>query len=149
MARIVHSSAERGIIKMLKLLVALAVISLFSPSMSTAQFFEEGNFVRDVRNNIIWYRCTLGKVWDYDTDACIGEAVRLNQEELLIAIKQAEQQLGGNWRLPTRDELETLVCEQCEPPKIGKNIFRKLNVKLIGQVQRIILIQKCIGLSIS
>src|SRR5210317_315317 len=108
---------------MLKLLVALAVISLFSPSMSTAQFFEEANLVRDVRNNVIWYRCTLGKVWDYDTDTCTGETVRLNQEELLIAIKQAEQQLGGSWRLPTRDELETLVCEGCEPPKIREKYF--------------------------
>ena len=111
---------------MLKLLVALAAISLLSPTKSTAQFFEEGNFVRDVRNNVIWYRCTLGKVWDYDTDTCTGETVRLNQAELLIAIKQAEQQLGGRWRLPTRDELETLVCEGCEPPKIREKYFPQI-----------------------
>ena len=111
---------------MLRSLVALAAISLLSPSISTAQFFEEGNFVRDVRNKVIWYRCTLGKVWDYDTDTCTGETVRLNQAELLIAIKQAEQQLGGNWRLPTRDELETLVCEGCEPPKIREKYFPQI-----------------------
>jgi hypothetical protein len=110
---------------MLKLLVALAAISLLSPSTSSAQFFEEGNFVRDVRNNVIWYRCTLGKVWDYNTDTCTGETVRLNQEELLIAIKQAEQQLGGSWRLPTRNELETLVCDKCDPPKIREKYIER------------------------
>ena len=123
MARIVQSSAEMELIKMLKLLLALTSILLLTTSYGMAQFFEEGNFVRDVRNNVIWYRCTVGKVWDYDTNTCTGETVRLNQEELLIAIRQAEQQLGGNWRLPTRNELETLICDACDPPKIREKYF--------------------------
>ena len=30
---------------------------------------------------------------------------------------------GGTWRLPTLDELESLVCEKCEKPKINEKYF--------------------------
>ena len=95
---------------------------LATPSHS--QFFEEGRFVRDVRNNITWYRCTLGQVWNNDTETCSGETVRLSQDEIIIAVQQAEQQLGGQWRLPTKDELESLICVECDPPKIRQKYFR-------------------------
>ena len=39
------------------------------------------------------------------------------------AIKLANEQLGGNWRLPTRKELENIVCHDCDRPKIDKSIF--------------------------
>ena len=32
-------------------------------------------------------------------------------------------QLGGLWRLPTRKELENLVCMSCETAKISKKFF--------------------------
>ena len=31
-------------------------------------------------------------------------------EQVDQAIKKANEQLGGNWRLPTREELESIVC---------------------------------------
>ena len=99
----------------------LTLCLLATPSHS--QFFEEGRFVRDVRNNITWYRCTLGQVWDIDTKTCSGETVRLSQDEIIIALQQANQQLGGQWRLPTKDELESLICAECDPPKIRQKYF--------------------------
>ena len=101
------------------LLLALCL----SATASYGQFFEEGRFVRDVRNGITWYRCTLGQVWDSDTKTCSGETVRLSQDEIIIAVQQAEQQLGGKWRLPTKDELESLICVECAPPKIRQKYF--------------------------
>ena len=99
----------------------LTLCLLATPSHS--QFFEEGRFVRDVRNNITWYRCTLGQVWNSDTKTCSGETVRLSQDEITVAVQQAEQQLGGQWRLPTKDELESLICVECDPPKIRQKYF--------------------------
>ena len=99
----------------------LTLCLLATPSYS--QFFEEGRFVRDVRNNITWYRCTLGQVWNSDTKTCSGETVRLSQDESSIAVQQAEHQLGGQWRLPTKDELESLICVECAPPKIRQKYF--------------------------
>jgi len=104
-------------------LYTLFVTLCLSATVSYGQFFEEGRFVRDVRNNIIWYRCTLGQVWNNDTETCSGETVRLSQDEISIAVQQAEQQLGGQWRLPTKDELESLICVECAPPKIRQKYF--------------------------
>ena len=99
----------------------LTLCLLATPSYS--QFFEEGRYVRDVRNNLTWYRCTLGQVWNSDTETCSGETVRLSQDEISIAVQQAEHQLGGQWRLPTKDELESLICVECDPPKIRQKYF--------------------------
>ena len=57
------------------------------------------------------------------TETCSGETVRLSQEEISIAVQQAEQQLGGQWRLPTKDELASLTCVECDPPKIRQKYF--------------------------
>jgi hypothetical protein len=102
---------------------AIFTLLCLSPAASHSQFFEEGRFVRDVRNSVIWYRCTLGQVWDYNTKTCSGETVRLSQHEISIAVQQANQQLGGQWRLPTKDELEGLICVECNPPKIRQKYF--------------------------
>ena len=40
------------------------------------------------------------------------------------AIKIAGEQLGGEWRLPNRKELENLVCMQCGKIKISKKYFK-------------------------
>ena len=116
-------SSERKIFKMQKSVAGLVFILCLYGTASYGQFFEEGHFVRDVRNNITWYRCTIGQIWDYDTASCKGETVRLNQDELIIAVQQAEKQLGGKWRLPTKDELESLICTECQPPKIRQKYF--------------------------
>ena len=108
---------------MVKIFVLVFAIVFFAPLASHAQFFEEGHLVRDVRNNIVWLRCSVGQRWEYHTGKCVGKVVRLNQEEIKDAIEQANQQLGGSWRLPSVEELETLICENCEPPKIRIKYF--------------------------
>ena len=88
---------------------------------------EDGFTIKDVRNNIIWLRCTAGQTWDYDVNSCVGEIVKLNHEEVEIAKTQAAEQLGGTWRLPTLEELQSLVCEKCEKPKINEKYFPKIS----------------------
>ena len=48
---------------------------------------------------------------------------KLNHQEIAIAIEQANEQLGEHWRLPTLEELKSLVCVPCEPPKIKQKYF--------------------------
>ena len=108
---------------MLKLFILIIASIIAVPMATRAQFFEEGHLVTDVRNNILWLRCSVGQRWDYDTGKCDGKVVKLNQEEIKDAIIQANKQLGGTWRLPTVEELESLVCEECEPPKIRSKYF--------------------------
>ena len=86
------------------------VLSLSFISSSNAQFFEEDHLITDVRNNIIWLRCSVGQTWNIEDKTCTGDIVKFNHEEIEIAQEQASNQLGGKWRLPTLKELESLVC---------------------------------------
>ena len=101
----------------------LIILPLVVSPAAHAQFFEEDHLITDVRNNIVWLRCSVGQTWDSDSKTCTGELVKLNHDEIKIALQQASEQLGGEWRLPTLDELESLFCEECEPPKIKKKYF--------------------------
>lgn len=75
----------------------------------------------DLRNGTEWMRCSVGQ--QFDNGECTGEVVRLNQQEAAQAARLASRQLGGLWRLPTRDELQNLVCDECEDVKIDSIVF--------------------------
>ena len=96
-------------------------------SVSFAQFFEDGFTIKDVKNNIIWLRCTVGQTWDYESKSCTGEIVKLNHDEIEIAMMQAKEQLGGSWRLPTLKELESIVCKKCDKPKVNDKYFPNIS----------------------
>ena len=98
-------------------------VFLILATAAKSQFFEKEHTIRDVRNGISWLRCSVGQTWNMHEQTCIGEIVKLNHQEIAIAIEQATDQLGGIWRLPTLEELQSLVCEPCEPPKIKQKYF--------------------------
>ena len=98
--------------------LAITFIFCVSSTCRASDYISRDHIVIDLRFGIEWLRCTVGQVWDGST--CIGEPVKLNQEEIATAILQANEQLGGSWRLPTLEELKGLVCEECERPKISK-----------------------------
>ena len=109
----------------LKLFILISTLLVFS--RAEAQFFEEEHLITDVRNNITWLRCSVGQTWDNEAKTCSGNLVKLNHDEIKLALEQASEQLGGEWRLPTLGELESLVCEECEPPKIKKKYFPNIS----------------------
>ena len=96
---------------------------LFAANGVNAQFFEKEHTIIDVKNSITWLRCSVGQTWNSNDQTCIGSIVKLNHEEIEIATKQAAEQLGGKWRLPSLEELESLVCKECGPPKIQEKFF--------------------------
>ena len=82
LACIMHCSLKESFFKMVKIFTLILVSVFAAPGVSHAQFFEEGHLVRDVRNNIVWLRCSVGQRWDHDTGQCTGKAIRLNQEDI-------------------------------------------------------------------
>lgn len=101
----------------------LVAIFCFVSGHATAQFYAENGTVIDFDSKLVWYRCSLGQNYNVDTEQCDGVAVKLNHEEINIALQQAKEQMGGEWRLPSKSELEGLVCYECNPPKINVKYF--------------------------
>ena len=89
-------------------------------------FIARDHIVVDLRHGVDWLRCSIGQRWNGET--CIGELISLNHEMIAQAIEQANEQLGGEWRLPSRIELEGLVCNECGPPKIDADMFPATDV---------------------
>ena len=83
---------------------------------SGGQFLAREHLIIDLNSDVEWMRCSVGQQWN-GLD-CTGDIIRLNHEDIAKAIVIANEQLGGNWRLPDRKELEGLVCAICRDVKI-------------------------------
>ena len=90
-------------------------------SGQSQQFYTKEHLVIDLYTAIEWMRCSVGQRWNGET--CNGKIINLNHDQMDEVIKIAIEQLGSGWRLPTRKELESLVCKDCGIPKIEKDIF--------------------------
>ena len=110
-----------------KLVIYLIALLLLVSGSVHAQFFGSDHTVKDVTTGVTWLRCSVGQAWDPSLETCTGQIVKLNHDEIPIALTQAKKQLGGDWRLPTRKELMSLVCDQCLPPKINSKYFPNLS----------------------
>ena len=85
------------------------------------QFYLKEHLVIDLFTSTEWMRCSVGQRWNGNT--CIGKIINLNHEQMDEVLRIASDQLGSGWRLPTRKELESLVCKDCKIPKIDSKIF--------------------------
>ena len=108
---------------MYKYFVSAIFISLHLTGSASAQFIARQHIVKDLKNGTNWLRCSVGQAWDPKIDTCTGKIVKLDHTQIAYAITEAKRQLGGNWRLPTHAELESLVCAACPPPKINSKYF--------------------------
>ena len=104
-------------------IIIIGILISFSTNLLKCNdaFYAKGHLVKDLKLNILWLRCSVGQVWHNET--CEGEALKLTMDEVKEAIKIAEVQLGGKWRLPSRKELENLVCMTCGKIKINSKYF--------------------------
>ena len=108
---------------MYKYFISAIFFSLHLTGSASAQFIAQQHTVKDLNNGTNWLRCSVGQAWDPRIDTCTGKIVKLDHSQIAFAITEAKRQLGGNWRLPTRSELERLVCVACPPPKINSKYF--------------------------
>ena len=85
------------------------------------QFYVREHLVIDLHTGTEWMRCSVGQRWNGVT--CEGKIVSLNHDQMDEVLEIAIEQVGDGWRLPTRKELESLVCHDCDIPKIDQKIF--------------------------
>jgi hypothetical protein len=64
----------------------------------------DGQEVTDSKTNLVWRRCVEGMTWD--NTKCSGKAQKMNYK---AAQKLAASQSTPAWRIPTKEELLSLV----------------------------------------
>ena len=109
--------------KFIKLITGIFFLFLSSKFLFASEYIPRGYFVIDLKNKIEWMTCPVGMVWYNNT--CNGSAKKYELKFLPEIIEIADKQLEGSWRLPTRKELESLICIKCEKVKINLKIFPK------------------------
>lgn len=72
-------------------------------------------------NGLMWMRCSLGQKWDGKT--CAGSATNYTWKEALQAGDRFEFAGYTDWRLPNKNELESIVEERCYSPSINDQVF--------------------------
>lgn len=82
------------------------------------RFVLNGPEVYDSKTNLTWQRCSFGQTWQQDK--CVGSVQGLSWE-------QAKKKAGGNWRLPTRDELLGLTETPCGMSDEAKKVFSEID----------------------
>ena len=109
--------------KFIKLITGIFFIILIPKYIYASDYIPRGYFVIDLKNKVEWMTCPVGMVWKGNT--CIGEAKKYELKFIPEIIKLANNQLEGIWRLPSREELESLICLKCEKVKINLKVFPK------------------------
>ena len=75
----------------------------------------------DTRTGLIWQRCSLGTTWD-GKDGCVGKIMPVGLDEA----GTKAQEFGGNWHVPSGQELESIIDRLCGSPVVDVNVFPDL-----------------------
>jgi len=77
--------------------------------------------VTDNTTGLTWMRCSLGQKWDGKT--CREAATSLSWADGLRAAAGYEFAGHADWRLPNKNELESIVESRCFSPAINTSVF--------------------------
>jgi hypothetical protein len=81
----------------------------------TSRYQIQGGEVYDTNTNLTWQRCSFGQRWKQGL-GCVGVIRQIGWQE-------AMNQATGGWRLPTINELKTLIAPACTNPAINEEAF--------------------------
>ena len=99
------------------LLTSLAAAPMAFASCNTPEpgrFTANDGEIYDSKTGLTWQRCSVGQTWQ--ADHCTGSVHALSWD-------QAKKAGGGQWRLPTKDELVGLTDTPCGLSEEGKKLF--------------------------
>jgi hypothetical protein len=82
-----------------------------------SRFETHGDTVYDKKTGLSWMRCSYGQRWS-DADGCSGTAALLDWDTAMGLHPE-----GAAWRLPERDELQSIVDHSCKRPAINDTVY--------------------------
>lgn len=77
--------------------------------------------VTHITTGLTWMRCSLGQTWDGAT--CTGFPDSFNWEGSIARAMDVTFAGYSDWRVPTREELISLIEERCNAPAINSEVF--------------------------
>ncbi len=107
--------------KFLKFFISIFLSFLTLKLAFSYDYIQRGYYVIDLKNKIEWMTCPVGMIWK--EGSCHGDPKKYELKLIPDIIKIANKQLKGTWRLPSRRELESLLCIECKKVKINLKIF--------------------------
>ena len=106
-----------------RLAAAATAVSTATPQAATGttlvgryQLLASGSEVKDLQTGLVWQRCSVGQQWTGQT--CAGEASTFNFDQA-----QVKALSSNGWRVPSKDELASLVDEAAGKPAIHAHAF--------------------------
>lgn len=75
----------------------------------------DGDIIYDTVTGLEWQRCSVGQTWSASTQTCTGNALRFTWDDI------RQLTLPGGFRVPTLEELRTLVYCSSGQPAYFKN----------------------------
>ena len=97
------------------------------------KFLSGGISVLDTKTGLEWQRCpegmmfAAGKAVDRSLDSCMGTASTFNPTTIKMAAGKVNSSSGldgqHDWRVPTMDELSSIVESACQIPAINPTVF--------------------------
>ena len=89
---------------------------------------DKGKFVTDVsgiakdtETGTTWYRCAAGM--RFSNFRCKGETLNLSWDEATQYAIEFSEKSGVEWRLPTNDEMKSIIESSCIGPAVNENVF--------------------------
>ncbi|MEI5640476.1 MULTISPECIES: Lcl C-terminal domain-containing protein [unclassified Pseudoalteromonas] len=79
--------------------------------------------VADSVTGLMWQRCSVGQVYNSQTQSCDGTAQQLTWQQALTASQQNNYAGYEDWQVPNIKELASILQQQCVDPAIDINVF--------------------------
>lgn len=100
---------------------ARAVCDAAQPTRTpSSRYVIKNAAVYDKKTDLTWQRCSIGQHWQ-DEVGCVGVIEQMTWDE-------ARSRSADGWRLPTRDELATLISPTCRQPAINEDSFPDMDL---------------------
>jgi hypothetical protein len=104
-------------------IVQQAPLAPIDAELLAKRFQVDGNEVYDRKTNLTWQRCDFGQSWDAANAWCSG----VKKHATTDGLDEAARSGAPGWRLPTLDEISSLMEVACRPqPKDVPPVFAEI-----------------------
>jgi hypothetical protein len=109
--------ANNGVTKLFTVLFVFAGLTLLGAPLAQAgdRYVIKGGEVYDTETNLTWQRCSVGMRW--------VEGLGCKGVKKLHSFAEAQKLANGNWRVPKKDELASLIDKSQSKLYINQDAF--------------------------